>query len=248
MKTKSRNLIVVFFMAVAFICGVFAITPLTANADEALDTEITEVGTFEELLNAVNSDKTHIKLMNDIENIVPDDELPTKHRLVFDGGKDYMLDLNGNKLMVGNYANEFYTDNFSMIAVSNSSNLDIENGSIVFENWYTDYRTAKGVAFVTDDSILTATDVDMYNGYTGTVVYATDDAKVTLDGGDYTAMSGFAVYLEKQASLTLDGGVWIGTKMGDSTATVYLDGYGALYSESTGEIVVNNAYFNTGIQ
>ena len=32
MKTKSRNLIVVFLMALAFICGVFAITPLTANA------------------------------------------------------------------------------------------------------------------------------------------------------------------------------------------------------------------------
>ena len=247
MKIKSRNLIVVFLMALAMLFSVFAITPLTVFANEP-EAEITEVTTFGGLLNAVNSDKTHIKLMNDIENIVPDDELPTKHRLVFDGGKDYVLDLNGNKLMVGNYANEFYTDNFSMIAVSNSSNLEIENGSLVFENWYTDYRTAKGVAFVTDDSILTATDVDMYNGYTGTVVYATDDAKVTLDGGDYTAMSGFAVYLEKQAALTLDGSVWIGTKMGDSTATVYLDGYGALYSESTGEMVVNNAYFNTGIQ
>ena len=32
MKTKSRNLIVVFLMVFAFVCGVFAITPLTANA------------------------------------------------------------------------------------------------------------------------------------------------------------------------------------------------------------------------
>ena len=30
--------------------------------------------------------------MNDIKNIVPDDELPTKHRLVFDGGKDYVYE------------------------------------------------------------------------------------------------------------------------------------------------------------
>ncbi len=247
MKQKTKNLLLVCLMAFAMLFSLFAITPLTVFANEP-EAEITEVTTFNELLNAVNSDKTHIKLMNDIKNIVPDDELPTKHRLVFDGGKDYILDLNGNMLMVGNYANEFYTDNFSMIAVSNSSNLEIENGSIVFENWYTDYRTAKGVAFVTDDSILTATDVDMYNGYTGTVVYATDDAKVTLDGGDYTAMSGFAVYLEGQSALTVDGGVWIGTKVGDSMSTVYLDGYGALYSESTGEMVVNNAYFNTGIQ
>ena len=32
MKTKSRSLIVVFLMVFAFVCGVFAITPLTANA------------------------------------------------------------------------------------------------------------------------------------------------------------------------------------------------------------------------
>ena len=242
-----KKRILSMLLASIMVLSIIPFSAITAFADTP-EAEITEVSTFNELLNAVNSDKTHIKLTKDIEDIVPDDELPTKHRLVFDGGKDYVLNLNGNKLMVGNYENEFYTDNFSMIAVSNSSNLEIENGSIVFENWYTDYRTAKGVAFVTDDSTLTATDVDMYNGYTGTVVYATDDAKVTLDGGDYTAMSGFAVYLEKQASLTLDGGVWIGTKMGDSTATVYLDGYGALYSESTGEMVLNNAYFNTGIQ
>ena len=42
MKTKSRNLIVVFLMVFAFVCGVFAITPLTANAAER-DREIVEV-------------------------------------------------------------------------------------------------------------------------------------------------------------------------------------------------------------
>ena len=242
-----KKRILSILLAAIMVLSIVPFSAITAFADTP-EAEITEVSAFGELLNAVNSDKTHIKLTKDIENIVPDDELPTKHRLVFDGGKDYILDLNGNKLMVGNYANEFYTDNFSMIAVQNSSNLEIENGRLVFENWYTDHRTAKGVIFVADDSTLTATDVDMYNGYTGTVVYATDDAKVTLDGGDYTATSGFAIYLEKQAALTIDGGAWIGTKVGDSTATVYLDGYGALYSESTGELIINNAYFNTGVQ
>ena len=71
MKTKSRNLIVVFLTALAFICGVFAITPPTAFANEP-EAEITEVTTFNELLNAVNQDQTDIKIMNDIENIVPD--------------------------------------------------------------------------------------------------------------------------------------------------------------------------------
>ena len=242
-----KKRILSILLAAIMVLAIVPFSALTVFADTP-EAEITEVSTFGELLNAVNSDKTHIKLTKDIENIVPDDELPTKHRLVFDGGKDYVLDLNGNNLMVGNYDNEFYTDNFSMIAVQNSSSLEIENGSLVFENWHTDYRTAKGVLFVADDSTLTATDVDMYNGYTGTVVYATDDAKVTLDGGDYTATSGFAIYLEKQAALTIDGGAWIGTKVGDSMSTVYLDGYGALYSESSGELIINNAYFNTGVQ
>ena len=245
MKTKHTNKFFALLLAILMVVAIMPFSALTSFAEEP---EITEVSTWSELLNAVNSDKAHIKLMNDIKDTVPDDELPTKHRLVFDGGKDYVLDLNGNELMVGNYDNEFYTDNFSMIAVQNSSSLEIENGSLVFENWHTDYRTAKGVLFVADDSTLTATSVDMYNGYTGTVVYATGDAKVTLDGGDYTATSGFAIYLEKQAALTIDGGAWIGTKVGDSTATVYLDGYGALYSESSGELIINNAYFNTGIQ
>ena len=242
---KNRISMILFAVIMVLTIVPFLVFTVFADTPEA---EVTEVATFGELINAVNSDKTHIKLTKDIKDIVPDDELPTKHRLVFDGGKDYTLDLCGNELMVGNYANEFYTDNFSMIAVSNNSNLEIKNGVLLFENWYTDHRTAKGVVFVSDNSTLTATEVDMYNGYTGTVVYATDNANVTIDGGDYTVMSGFAVYLEKQAALTLDGGVWIGTKMGDSTATVYLDGYGALYSESTGKLTINNAYFNTGIQ
>ena len=247
MKTKFKSKLFGVLLVLVMVLALAPVSALTAFAAEP-ESDITEVGTWGELLNAVNSDKTHIKLTGDINNTVPDDELPTKHRLVFDGGKDYVLDLNGNKLTVGNYTNEFYTDNFSMIAVSSSSSLEIENGSLVFENWYTDRRTAKGVVYVADDSTLTATSVDMYNGYTGTVVYAADEAKVKIDGGDYTAQSGFALYLTGQAALTLDGGVWIGTRMGDSTSTVYVDGYGALYSESSGELIINNAYFNTGIQ
>ena len=42
MKTKSRYLIVVFLMVFAFVCGVFAIKPLTANAAER-DREIVTV-------------------------------------------------------------------------------------------------------------------------------------------------------------------------------------------------------------
>ena len=246
-KSKILSLLLVLLMVLAIV-PLYATLAFAQENGEGINEEVTEVSTFEELLNAVNADKTHIKLKNDIKDTVPDDERPTKHRLVFDGGKDYVLDLNGNRLLVGNYDNEFYTDKFSMIAVSGSSNLEIKNGRITFENWYADSRTSRGVVSVTDDSSLIATDVVMHNAYTGTVVYAADSAKVTLDGGDYTVTNGFALYFEGQSSLTLDGGVQIGTRVGDSTATVFVDGYGALYSESSGELTVNNAYFNTGIQ
>ena len=248
MKTKSRNLIVVLLMALAFICGVFAITPLTVFADEP-EAEITEVTTFNELLNAVNSDKTHIKLMNDIKNIVPDDELPTKHRLVFDGGKDYVLDLNGYSLEVINHANEYYTSNFPMISISGNSKLEIKDGSLGFDNWYAgNNRKARGVVHVEDTSTLVATHVNMRNWYAGNIVSATTEAKVTLDGGEYTVQNGFAIYLDRQASLTLDGDIYIHTVVGDSANTQYVDGYGALYSESTGELVIYNAFFKSGIQ
>ena len=244
-KFKFLSILLIAAMVVTVAATAFA---LNAFAQEP-EVEVTEVGTWEELYEAVKNDKTHIKLTASIENEVPDDELPTKHRLVFDGGKDYVLDLNGNMLAVNNYDNEFFTGNFSMIAVSNSSSLEVKDGKLVFTNRHTNHdRKSKGVVSVTDDSTLSAKDVVMLNAYTGTTVHATDTAKVTLDGGDYTATSGFALYMEGQAALKLDGGVWIGTKMGDSASTVYVDGYGALYSESTGELTIDNAYFNTGVQ
>ena len=90
MKTKNR--IISILLAIIM---VLAIVPFSALTVFATEPEITEVSTFGELLNAVNSDKTYIKLTTNIKDIVPDDELPTKHRLVFDGGKEYVLDLNG---------------------------------------------------------------------------------------------------------------------------------------------------------
>ncbi|MBQ9761325.1 MAG: hypothetical protein IJW16_08260, partial [Clostridia bacterium] len=246
MKTKLRSRLTSMLLVLVM---VLALVPLSVFSVAATEPEVTEVGTFEELLNAVNADKTHIKLKHSITDTVPDDELPSKHRLVFDGDKDYILDLNGNKLEVLNHANEFYGGNFSMIEVSNDSSLEIKNGSITFENYYGGHtRIAKGVLFVTDTSAVTATDVDMKNPYIGTTVHATDDARITLNGGTYSAFNGFAVYLERRAALTLDEGVYLYTEVGDAVATVHIDGYGALYSESTGEMTVNYASFRSGVQ
>ncbi|MBO5066828.1 MAG: InlB B-repeat-containing protein, partial [Clostridia bacterium] len=56
MKTKSRNLIVVFLMVFAFVCGVFAITPLTANAAERADRDIVAVNSGNELNMCITDD------------------------------------------------------------------------------------------------------------------------------------------------------------------------------------------------
>ena len=246
MKTKNR--IISILLAIIMVLAIVPFSVLTVLADTP-EAEITEVSTFGELLNAVNSDKTYIKLTTNIKDIVPDDELPTKHRLVFDGGKEYVLDLNGYSLEVINHANEYYTSNFPMISVSGNSKLEIKDGSLGFDNWYAgNNRKARGVVHVEDTSTLVATHVNMRNWYAGNIVSATTEAKVTLDGGEYTVQNGFAIYLDRQASLTLDGDIYIHTVVGDSANTQYVDGYGALYSESTGELVIHNAFFKSGIQ
>ena len=78
-----KKRILSMLLAAIMVLAIVPFSAITTFADTP-EAEITEVSTFGELLNAVNSDKTHIKLTKDIKNIVPDDELPTKHRLVFD--------------------------------------------------------------------------------------------------------------------------------------------------------------------
>ena len=247
-KTKIKNLFISSLLVFAFLfCGLgfFTLRQQKAHAEETP----TAVGTWEELYEAVKSDKTSIQLTANIENIVPEEVVPTTHRLVFDGGKNYVLDLNGYELEVLNHINPYYNADFSMIEVSKGSKLAIKNGDVAFDNYYAkSNRQARGVVSVKDTSELTATDVNMKNTYSGTVVHATASAKVTLDGGEYTVQNGFALYLERQASLTLDGDIYVHTIVGDSTSTAYVDGYGALYSESTGTLTINNALFKSGLQ
>ena len=226
---------------------VFAFVPFSALTAFAVEPEITEVSSFEQLVAAVNADKAYIKLTGDIERVVAADELPP--RLIFDGNVDYVLDLNGYSLEVINHINEYYTGKFAMITVSGESSLEIKNGYIGFDNWSTGSdRKSKGVVFVEDTATLVATKVSMRNLYTGAVVSAAEQASVTLDGGEYQVQNGFALFLSGQAALTLDGSVYIHTLVGDCASSAYVDGYGALYSESAGALVINNAFFKSGIQ
>ena len=241
MRKRISNLLLVALI-VAVAVSIFAVTAL-ANEPQNDTPEITYVSTWGELINAVNSDKTYIKLSTSITDEVPDDEVPSKHQLKFDGGKEYTLDLGPYILYVRNTSNEYYTDNASMIEIKNNSKLTTIGGSVRFENYWTNIRTCKGVVSVSDTSTLTTEGTNMQNYQTGPIVYAEGDAKVTLNGGEYQVQNGFALYMTGNASLTLDDGIYAHTVMGDSAETTFNDGYGALYSESTGELTIRYAFF-----
>ena len=167
MKTKNR--IKSILLAIVMVIAVVPFFALTVFATEP---EITYVSSWTELINAVNSDKTYIRLATSIIDDVPDDELPTKHRLLFDGGLEYVLDLGPYMICVRNTSNEFYTDNFSMIGVINNSKLTVKGGNIRFENYYADSRASKGVISVSDTSTLVVEETIVRNYQTGPVVFA----------------------------------------------------------------------------
>ena len=92
MKLKSRKIIsmaLVFFMMLT----ILPLAPVTAHAAG----EVTEVDTYEELYNAVDSGATNIKLTADINYTCPADQGPAGFILAFDSGNT-VLDLNGNTL------------------------------------------------------------------------------------------------------------------------------------------------------
>ena len=246
MKTKRILSLLLITVILVISAGIFAVTALATEPGS--EPEITYVSTWAELMNAVNSDKTYIKLATSITDDVPDDELPTKHRLLFDGGEEYVLDLGPYMLYVRNTCNEFYTDNFSMIGVSNNSKLTVKGGNIRFENYYADSRASKGVINVADTSTLVINGATVKNHQTGPVIYAEGDASVTINGGDYTVQNGFALHFTERASLKLDDGVYVHTSVGDSAETTFTKGYGALYSESTGTLDIQSATFKSGVQ
>ena len=243
MKTKKR--IISILLAIILVLAVVPFFALTVFATEP---EITYVSSWTELINAVNSDKTYIRLATSITDDVPDDELPTKHRLLFDGGLEYVLDLGPYMIYVRNTSNEFYTDDFSMIGVINDSKLTVKGGNIRFENYYADSRASKGVISVSDTSTLVVEESMVRNYQTGPVVFAEGDASVTINGGEYTVQNGFALHLIQRASLKLDDGVYVHTTVGDSAETTFTNGYGALYSESTGTLDIQSATFKSGVQ
>ena len=116
MKTKSRNLIVVFLMALAFICGVFAITPLTANAAER-DREIVEV----ESGNSLNMTVTN-------EGLLTWDTVT--------GATGYGISVNQNGMNIAN----FDTTNPFIVLMTEMDILKIDSGLYTIEVY------AKGVS------------------------------------------------------------------------------------------------------
>ena len=126
----KRNLLISMLVMLVMLVGVFTVGTVAASA---ADDAATEVDTFAQLVAAVNEDKTNIKLTADIVHEVPM-ELPEQHRLVFDGNREYVLDLNGYSLNVQNLDNEYYAGSISFIKVMGTSKVTIKNGYIAFGN------------------------------------------------------------------------------------------------------------------
>ena len=116
MKTKSKSLLMVFLMALAFICGVFAITPLTANAAER-DREIVEV----ESGNSLNMTATN-------EGLLTWDTVT--------GATGYGISVNQNGMNIVN----FDTTNPFIVLMTEMDILKIDSGLYTIEVY------AKGVS------------------------------------------------------------------------------------------------------
>lgn len=238
-----KKRILSMFIAVLMVVLMIPFSALSVFAAE----EVTEVSTFAELVAAVNADKTNIKLTANIAHKVPM-ELPEQHRLVFDGNKEYVLDLNGCDLNVQNLTNEYFAGTISFIKVMGTSKVTIKNGYIGFGNNKSTTRENYGCIQVTDSAELITDNVTVESFRTGCTVILEKQAKATLNGGMVQAMNGYAVYAIGTSALTLDYGVTLRTVVGGGVNTVSMFGYGSLYFLSSGDLTVYNAYLKSGVQ
>ena len=246
MKTKRTNRFFALLLAILMVIAIVPFSAITVFADATGDAP-TEVATFAELVAAVNEDKTNIKLTANITHTVPM-ELPDQHRLVFDGNKEYVLDLNGYNLSVQNLNNEYFSGTISFIKVMGTSKLTVKNGFIGFGNNKAKSREDYGSVQVTDSAELITENVAFESYRTGCTIILEKQAKATLNGGSVQAMNGYAVYAYGTSALTLDYGVTLRTTVGDGSNTVNNFGYGSLYFSSSGDLTVYGAYFKSGVQ
>jgi len=246
MKTKHTSKFFALLLAILMVVAILPFSAITVFADATGDAP-TEVATFAELVAAVNEDKTNIKLMADITHTVPM-ELPDQHRLVFDGNKEYVLDLNGYNLSVQNRDNEYFSGTISFIKVMGTSKLTVKNGFVGFGNNKAKSREDYGSVQVTDSAELITENVAFESYKAGCTIILEKQAKATLNGGSVQAMNGYAVYAYGTSALTLDYGVTLRTTVGDGSHTVNNFGYGSLYFSSSGDLTVYGAYFKSGVQ
>ena len=83
------------------------------------------VDEYSELVAAVNADVTNIKVTKNIYATIPSNQLPDDYLLVFDGDKEYNIDLAGFTVSSKN-ENKYVTAEVPFITVASGSTLTID--------------------------------------------------------------------------------------------------------------------------
>jgi len=221
--------------------------PATAFASE----EVT-VKTYNDLWRAFSSSGySSIVLDNDITYSVPEGGntplQPYQFLLTTSGDSSKTLDLNGHTLQVTNERTAWPTQS-ALFTLYGKSSITVMNGTIKLYNYNTSARTDQGVFNACDESCLSLSNVEVFNGRNGTAINAQNDATLTIESGTVTASGGFAVTATGNSWLILDKGTTLTTHDGSGLVTQFNNaGYGSLHSE-TPNLTIRSAMLNAGVE
>ena len=185
MKTKSRNLIVVFLMVFAFVCGVFAITPLTANAQGGTGTKDDPVicSTYSEFKTAMEDSNIRYVELKNCNEVLPKISGEGLISAISVAGIKH-LSLTGNNVFTVSADSDGYKSYDSLLHLQAGSTMTVEGGgSLTFKANLSNGRNAV-----------------IYNQGGSIAIYSG-----TLKGSYNTAVYGMAIWQDSGDVEIIDG-------------------------------------------
>ena len=185
MKTKSRYLLIVFLMVFAFVCGVFAITPLTANAASGTGTKDDPVicSTYSEFKTAMEDSNIRYVELKNCNEVLPKISGKGLISAINVTGIKH-LSLTGNNVFTVSADSDGYKSYDSLLHLVIGSTMTVEGGgSLTFKANLSNGRNA--VIYNQGGSIA------IYNG--------------TLKGSYNTAVYGMAIWQDSGDLEIIDG-------------------------------------------
>ncbi len=204
------------------------------------------VDEYSELVAAVNADVTNIKVTDNIYATIPSNQLPDDYLLVFDGGKEYNIDLAGFKVSQRN-ENKYVTAEVPFITVESGSTLNIENGTVTYENETANKEN--GNPFVCVVGTLNSTNVNYQLNSCGSAISVVELGNAVFNGGEVESYAGFAIRCSGSASLTLSDNVFVRTYTGRGSIPIGVEerSTGALCFAGEGTLNIYQAMFDGGV-